>query len=448
MTSSRNPRKLRLCGGVVACLLCLGRVVDVAAASPAPGPPDPGDGGGWLAWVWIDAGEGEHRAALVDLLGEGLALLSDASGLLSSSERGAVVQAVEAARQGKAECLVLRQGTSPRRAVLTVETLAASPARHDPAPAVDESVAPPGGPEALREWAAHREAAAGSLPRAIGSFELAFNVNAIRQAFPAEFDGGGDARGSALLRAVGLSNARIVGMHGRVIAPDTVVSRDPTLPRISGGAPVPTYAGPALVTLVASWTARSEPPGRVRLLPLTTAYWPAQQLGAPPMDAAFVLAARVQWRGVAPFLAAACSSMLTSEPRADFLSGWSAWQRERGASADRLAGSLEPWAVGWAVRSGGRSAGPPAALSWAVAFKPGVGAEAAAQALLGAVGSGSGLIEGDPRAVGGAKARFGQSWDWVSTWFRFHDQPGPSDEKPRGPARVEGRLGWSADHAP
>lgn len=426
---------------VVAALATVSR----AGAAASGAPPDPGASGDWLIWVWIDTGPGEHREPLADLVGGAILRLADASGWLSPADRSLLIGAMQSARKGQPAGLWLLPRGGPGQAQVVTRVGERGPAdstspHADPVPTVSSD----DGAESRSEWPAHRAAASDATPESIGSVELAVNVNALRHHLPLEFEAGDEARGSALLRAIRLSNARTIGLHGRIIDPARVATRDPSLPRPAAGASPTPYRGPALFTLAATWTARSEPPGRVHLSPLTTVHWPSQQLGVPPDDAVIALAARVQWRSVASWVAAAHAAMLPAAARAAFATDWTAWKRDRGSAADRLAGGLEPWASGWVAGRGDGSA----SLGWSVACKQGVTAASAAGLLSASIAGNNDVLQGDPNSPAGACVRFGPGWEVLEFWFRLHDAASAGNNTPARPARIEARCRWTAAPAP
>lgn len=200
------------------------------------------------------------------------------------------------------------------------------------------------------EWPNHlalitplRGPAASAAPVA-GTVTLALNIDGLRRRYPPAFDDWqADGRAARLLRSVNLLNARMIGLHARIIDPAHVAVRDLSLPRRD--AAEERYAGPPLVVLDATWSARSEPPGKVHTAPLTIRYWPASQFGAPPAtdEAAAVMAMRLIWRPALERGLDAYSAMLTAGAARQFAADRAVWARREKPSIDRLISTIDPW---------------------------------------------------------------------------------------------------------
>lgn len=425
-------------------------------------PPDPGADTDWLAWAWIDLGKGSRQEVLVDLAGDALRRIVDQTPVADAADRLVLDAAIDCARAGcpTGIWLVRAENTDPLRLrariwkgelaedLLRPFTAGRGPNQtrlwiypapekgvvdiwpNEKSPTRPEDGNPTLSNEALHEWPSHRAAALGSLGAdSSGSIELAINLNAIRIALGDAFDAGPAAK---LLQAAHLANARVVGLHGRITAPDRVATRDPSVPKLGNAAK---YDGPALLTLAATWTARSEPPGHPRVWPLTTLHWPIQQLGQPPTPAEtpLIAAARVQWRRVVPAALDFYAATRSSEAATTFAVDRAAWLRESGPSADRLASGLEPWMTLWLAKEASEPV-----VHWRVGLRDGTTAGSAAALLGKALGAAKPSVNGD--ALEGASVRPGEAWKSLSLRFKLQEGRTASEGKPAEGARVEGAL--------
>lgn len=218
----------------------------------------------------------------------------------------------------------------------------------DPALALWTDAAAKSASVAAAEWPAHRAKAAHERPAAPVVFELAVNLNSIRQhaasAFEAERAAAEIGVGTQVLGALRWSNARTVGLHLRLLKPDQVATRDPSLPRAPDAVDAP-YKGPPLLIADITWSARSEPPGTVRKLALSTGHWPAMQLGEPPA-ATVVACIRPALKGLIFRAIDFATAVSTADERPAFVSARQRWALECAGSSgplDRVCNGLDPW---------------------------------------------------------------------------------------------------------
>ncbi|MFN7021864.1 MAG: hypothetical protein ACK4WH_11125 [Phycisphaerales bacterium] len=329
-----------------------------AADAPPPPPADPASAGDWIAFCSIRLPPDlapEDRAAWASALAR---TLDHAASLLypaGDPARAFLRTAMDEAAAGRPVDLAVPAPT-PRQSeppalpgISRVEPGAAAPGRRLARTSSDE-------------WPAHREASSkahrADLPPAV--VEFAVNLNAARACglFAPAFDpaDAADGRAARILDALGLDNARVAGLHLRLIPAERVSTIDPSLPRPA--TPPPPYAGPPLAVIDATWSARSEPPGVVHRLPLTIDHWPRAQFGGDRLfeRSAGVAALRFTWRS-------------RVEGALRFAGGWlppgriPAFEPERPArptsakaNLDRLCSALDPWA---ALSLDAPGAGPP-----------------------------------------------------------------------------------------
>lgn len=393
-------------------LLAVLTLAGATASATEPAPVDPGVRGEWLAFVWLDLrplADGDHdasREAAADLLkGATLAGLG-AFGAPSADDRNVIEEAAHAAAAGRPVAVWIVPAAPGERSAVNARVWGDDGSARDIG-----TVLPPDdhrlqaaagvlGPEGFAEWPAHRRAVEGVRPGGPTVLELALNIDAIRHQCPGEFDTGG-ARGQSLLSTLGVSNARLVGFHVRLVPAASVAPRDPSLPRI-GNAADAAYAGPPLAIVEASWSARSQPPGTVHHAALTLPYWPvAQMVPVGAGDAAFVVAGRAVWRPLAEKGTGVYEATFPTADRTALEGSVKRWHADHGSALDRLLGGLGPW-VGWSCPIGGEDRGR---LVWRIRLRPDAPADSAAR-LLAEIGAGPGDIRAASR-WGGLTVRLG-----------------------------------------
>jgi len=342
-------------------------------------PPDPEAAGEWLAFCTIElpkdlapeakgAWKVALEAVLIALARDGLAV--EAAGLRAIA--GAVDEAV-AGRSVAFSCVPSAVGHPTVKIVKSADTK-------------------PELSSASSEWPAHRAKVDAAHPGLTPGIEVAINLNALRREFEASFDvlpesrarsdGSRDyGRGARLLEAMQLSNARMIGLHMRLIKPEGVMTRDPSLPR-GDPATVVAYLGPALLVLDITWSARSRPPGTISLFTLTTNYWPASQLGtSAPAECIVAAAMRVAWKKELERALGVYAAVLPPKSSVEFLKQRDSWFAQGQTSINRLTSSLDPW-VGFGLST--RSPGEVMIVSH---LRPGTSASATAASVGSVLGA-------------------------------------------------------------
>lgn len=426
-----------------------------AQAAPPPNPVDPAVRGEWLAFAWIDlqplarGGDDSPRAATAELLRGALSSGLGALGVPSEGDQRVLKESLDAAVGGAPVAIWLVPAVPGERSAVNARIWSPDGSTRDVGeqlPTEDHRLrmyATVLGPEGFAEWPAHRQAVGGVAPAGEPLIELAFNVDAIRQQCPSEFAGssgvtsdGGGMRGHNLLGALRVANARVLGLHARLIPADAVSPRDPALPRIGATANA-TYAGPPLLIVEASWSARSQPPGTVHHAALTLPYWPVAQLGTlGPNEAAFVLAARASWRPVVDRVLDVYHASLPPATSPAFASLRQRWLTSHGDALGRLISGTEPW-VAWSCQLRGDDRGR---LAWRVRLRPDASPEGASRLLDELT-----VDLGQFRAAesGAACARSQPSPRWAGLAVRWC----VDGSTPGSPATIRGTLGFETPPA-
>jgi hypothetical protein len=353
------PRHLLI---ALACLLAI--LSRAGADQPAALPVDPAAQREWLAFAWIDlrsfsgdGGKSSPRAAAGAVIEQALLAGRTAVGPLTPDDRTVIAKAIESAVKGSPAAIWLVPETAGDKSALTARVweddanhtvLTLHPLANPDATPL-QTAAGVLGPAGFAEWPAHRAAIDAAHRPGAGAtvFELALNIDAIRHQCTGEFDAATpNPRGQSILNALHVGNARVLGLHARLIPPAEVTMRDPSLPK-RADSPTTVYAGPPLLRLDTSWSARSQPPGVVRTRELTSGYWPAVQLGPVPSadSGAFVLAMRTTWRPLLDLLLDGYSATLIGAAQTDFASARLSWKSAHGSAISSLIGGLDPWLV-------------------------------------------------------------------------------------------------------
>jgi hypothetical protein len=329
-------------------------------AAPATARPsvDPAVQGEWLAFADINLTtleSAEARRAAANLLQSGLPVLWSSLGPVTLSDREVLAKSTTAAAEGKLVSVwvvpAVADGQLTTRIAARVRQ-SAGEASHDVGPPLDPTSTPLRthspmlGRDGFMEWPAHRAAAVAKDADQITMLELAFNIDAIRHAVGAEFAAGPQPmRGPALLGRLKVGNARVLGLHIRLIPAASVFTRDPSLPR-RVVSQAPSYVGPPLAVLRATWSSRADPPGEIRAADLTSGYWPLSQLPLPSdPDAALVIAGRVAWRTLIADALDLYESTLPAAKMPAFVEDRRNWSATQKQSLTSLFGGLEPWIV-------------------------------------------------------------------------------------------------------
>jgi len=353
-------------GSVFGALVLAATLTRAAKADDVPS--DPGRGGDWLAFAWIDVrpvDDERGKAAIKALIGNALGAATNA--LLDEQLRDQAGTKIADAVSDSGSPLgywLLADGDGGRVRLESRLLIGDNPSDRNP-------VGSPLGPVSLGEWPAHRAAIAAEANGTPCIFELAVNVNMLRRHLEEEYTTG---RAGRVVKALGLSNARVVGLHAMWIAPESVQVRDPSLPKstIPSGDPG-RYGGPPLVCVRASWSARSDAPGTVRQRAVTAAHWPRMPMGEPPESGLpFVMAARVAWRPLLDRAIDVYEAGLPTEESAEFRAARLRWQHSKAPAAARLVSALEPWIV---VAPGASGKEARSELGWSVRLRDDVDAK-------------------------------------------------------------------------
>jgi hypothetical protein len=181
-------------------------------------------------------------------------------------------------------------------------------------------------PARTSEFNQHRGIVFRKRGRGMLVFEAYIDLNALRAKVPDEFDGRplGD-----LLDAWKIANARSFMMHGALVALDPPADDKE-----------PSAAGPSVLAIDVSWSARSEPPGTIGTVSVTESTWPEGITGKPE-GATWAIAMRSSVRswidvGADTYTALGDSSFSATRAR---------WERRVKPMLERIVPRIGEWTV-------------------------------------------------------------------------------------------------------
>lgn len=210
----------------------------------------------------------------------------------------------------------------------------------------------PSGETASVRIAAHRAALVSDGSKGVVCAQVYVDLNAVRRAAPDAMDN------TALARVLGvwaLGNARDVMVTARIVSPADVTTRDPSLVLPPGATPPEPYAGPAMVRVDVTWSARSEDPSRIGSLTLAAAFWAPGKDKLPSVPGAgprWVAAVRTDLGLMTMLALRTHAARLEPNARGAFSRDVDRWARAHGAAMDRLVQATRGWLVLWPSADG------------------------------------------------------------------------------------------------
>ncbi|MBX3358209.1 MAG: hypothetical protein KF745_07260 [Phycisphaeraceae bacterium] len=194
-------------------------------------------------------------------------------------------------------------------------------------------------PVADGAWREHQQTVDRARPPGDVFMECYADLNALRRLYPDQFAAEPLA---GVLHAMRLSNARDFMLHARWIEPANVLVGDPADPsRAAAGS----YAGPPMIAIDASWSARSEKPGEVEREAISTSSWPENEMPMPPPPGRYVVVLPSRVLNRLDEALTLYRSTLRAESRAQFEAAERAWRGTHRAALARVSRAAGPWIV-------------------------------------------------------------------------------------------------------
>jgi len=177
-------------------------------------------------------------------------------------------------------------------------------------------------PEAgLDGAAAHREEVGSEGDRFA---EFWVDVNRLRRAAPEAF---GQSKLSRIVEGSGFANGRDLMIHARWLEPDTL----------------PEGAPPALVAIDTTWSARSEPPGRINRERVSESTWPGDVIARPP--GTYAIIARANWDRWIDLAARMYTATRKPDDARSFAGTYARWRHQQRSRLGFLTQRSSPWVV-------------------------------------------------------------------------------------------------------
>ena len=225
-------------------------------------------GSAWPVWVWVDGptlGAARDGAAESAVISQTLAAVVGLFSHTNEAHQRTFATVGESLSRGEAVLIAVRfEEAGP-----AIQAWTGAQRPDAPAPAAVEE-GPAASIESHRGWA---DSQASDLPV---FFEVFVDVNALRREFAELSD---DDRLPWLLRGTGLSNARSIMLHGRLVAPSAW--RWPIRHCAAAvGARMGEYRGPPLLRIDVSWNSRADDLRIVRGTNIAAGHWPGRRARA------------------------------------------------------------------------------------------------------------------------------------------------------------------------